>query len=113
MREDDGADEAELARIDEIARCKVASEKIRLAGEVLPNSLKMEGDNILLLLHDQLSYGIHSGDEDWCGEVHELPARPKLRARRAGGGAEEERGPQGGRGGRQDVQAREDREGAG
>ncbi|MDP9479345.1 MAG: hypothetical protein M3R38_27340, partial [Actinomycetota bacterium] len=68
MREDDGADEAELARIDEIARGKVASEKIRLAGEVLPDSLKMEGDNILLLLHDQLSYGIHSGDEDWCAE---------------------------------------------
>lgn len=69
MREDDGADEAELARIDEIARGKVASEKIRLAGEVIPESLKMDGDNILLLLHDELSYGIHSGDENWCTEM--------------------------------------------
>lgn len=68
MREGDGADEAELARIDEIAQGKVASEKIRLAGEVLPDSLKVEGDNILLLMHNELSYGIHSGDEDWCAE---------------------------------------------
>ena len=65
-REDDGADEAELARIDEIASGKIASDKIRLAGEVLPDSLKIEGDNILLLMHEELSYGIHSGDEDWC-----------------------------------------------
>lgn len=69
VREDEGADEAELARIDEISRGRVASEKIKLAGAVIPNSLRMDGDNILYLMHDELSYGIHSGDEDWCTDM--------------------------------------------
>ncbi len=54
----------------------MASDKIKLAGEVLPASLKEGGDNPLYLVHDRLGYGIHSGDENWCTEV----SRGALRA---------------------------------
>lgn len=69
IRDEEGADESELERLDKIIRGKIAAEKIELAGEVLPSSLKLEGDNALSLLYDELSFGIHSGNEDECVEV--------------------------------------------
>jgi hypothetical protein len=68
-RVEEGADDSELERLDEIIRGKVAAEKIELAGEVLPSSLKLEGENALSLLYDELSFGIHSGNEDECAEI--------------------------------------------
>lgn len=68
-REEEGADEAELEELDEVIGGKVASSKIELAGDVLPPSLKFDGDNALYLLYDELSFGIHSGDEDGCVEI--------------------------------------------
>jgi hypothetical protein len=65
-RREDGADEAELQEIDEIIKGKVAEDKITLIGKILPNSLKVEGDNPLRLAYDELSYGIHSRDEGAC-----------------------------------------------
>lgn len=68
-RIEQGADKSELDRLDEIIGGKIAVEKIELAGEVLPSSLKLEGDNALSLLYDELSFCIHSGDENQCVEV--------------------------------------------
>lgn len=68
-REVDGAEEPELQEIDEIIEGKVAEDKIKLVGKVLPNSLKTEGDNPLRLAYEELSYGIHSRDEDSCVEL--------------------------------------------
>jgi hypothetical protein len=65
-RREDGADESELQEIQGIIDGKVAAEKIRLIGDIMPNSLKVDGDNPLLLSYDELSYGIHSADEDAC-----------------------------------------------
>lgn len=69
LRKEEGVDEAELEKLDRIIGGRVAKEKIWLAGEVLPPSLKVDGDNALYLLYDELSFGIHSGDEDECVEV--------------------------------------------
>lgn len=68
-RVEEGADDDELERLDQIIEGKVAKDKIELAGEVLPPSLKVDGDNALYLLYDELSYGIHSGNEEECVEV--------------------------------------------
>ena len=67
-REEEGADEAELEELDGLIGGRVASSKIELAAEVLPPSLKVDGENALHLLYDELSFGIHSGDEDECVE---------------------------------------------
>ena len=69
IRVEEGAGEDELNRLDELIGGTVAKDKIGLAGEVLPSSLKVEGDNALYLLYDELSFGIHSGDEDECVEI--------------------------------------------
>lgn len=93
MREDDGADEAELARIDEISRGKVASEKIKLSGDVIPDSLRMDGDNILYLHARRALLRRPLGGRGLVhGDGPALPAHPKLRPRRAAVGAEEEGG---------------------
>ena len=68
-RVEEGADEAELAELDRVVGGRTASSKIELAGEVLPPSLRVDGDNALLLLYDELSFGLHSGDEDRCVEI--------------------------------------------
>lgn len=68
-RADDGALEEELTRIDEILGGRVADERIRLAREVLPDSILVEGDNPLELIYDQLSVGLHRKDEQECTEI--------------------------------------------
>lgn len=67
--EEDGASEAALKDLDEIIEGTIASDKIARVGKVLPNALKVEGDNPILLVYDELSYGIHSGDEQKCVEL--------------------------------------------
>ena len=69
IRVEEGAGEDELDRLDELIGGTVARDKIDLATEVLPSSLKVEGDNALYLLYDELSFGIHSGDENECVEI--------------------------------------------
>ena len=68
-RREEGAGESELDEIRGIIEGKVAEEKIRSVGKVLPTSLKSEGDNPLRLAYDELSFGIHSRDDDDCVEL--------------------------------------------
>lgn len=65
-REENGASQEELQKIDDIINGKIASEKIDLAGEVLPESIAVEGDNPIKLLYDELSAGIHRREEQDC-----------------------------------------------
>jgi hypothetical protein len=44
-------------------------EKLRLAGAVLPEAVKVEGVNPLYALYDLVSQGIHGMTEDECLEV--------------------------------------------
>jgi len=69
VRREQGADEAELNRIEEITQGTIATDKINLAGEVVPESLRVEGDNSLYLAYNELSFGIHSSDENTCVEL--------------------------------------------
>lgn len=68
-RQEDGAEAGELARIDSIIAGKIADQKIALVGDVLPDSLTVEGDNPIHLMWNELSFGIHSGNEDQCVEI--------------------------------------------
>lgn len=68
-RMDDSASSEELSQIDEIIEGRSADEKIRLAREVLPDSLLVEGDNPLEFMYDQLSAGLHRKDEQECTEI--------------------------------------------
>ena len=65
----DGAPPEEVARIDEIIQGRTADEKIKLAREVLPETLLVEGDNPLGFIYDQLSAAIHRRDELECTDV--------------------------------------------
>jgi len=68
-REEDGAPAEELAQIDEIIEGWAADQKIKLARDVLPESLLVEGDNSLELIYDELSAGLHREDEQECTEI--------------------------------------------
>jgi hypothetical protein len=69
IRQEEGADETELRRIEEIIQGKVAKDKIDPAGEVVPESLRVEGDNALYLAYEELSFSLHSSDEKTCVEL--------------------------------------------
>ena len=69
IRREQEADEAELNRIEEIIQGTIAKDKIELAGEIVPESLRVEGDNSLYLAYNELSFGIHSSDETTCVEL--------------------------------------------
>jgi hypothetical protein len=62
-REEDGASAQELEEIDRIIEGKTAAARIELAGPVLPEAVKVEGDNPLKLIYDELSIGIHGLNE--------------------------------------------------
>lgn len=49
-------------------KTKVATEKIELVKDLLPDSLKYGGHNPLGILHDNLSAGIHAGTDKECIE---------------------------------------------
>lgn len=66
VREEEGADEKELLTIRDVINSKTAEEKIRLANQVLPASLVVQGDNPLELIYDRLSAGLHRQDEAEC-----------------------------------------------
>lgn len=68
-RKEDGAPPEELARIERIIGGRAADEKIKLAREVLPEALLVEGDNPLEFIYDELSAGLHGKDEQECTEI--------------------------------------------
>lgn len=65
-RKEEGEDVGDLSRI---MKERVAEKKIRLANQVLPASVAVEGDNPLELIYDRLSAGLHRGDEQECMEI--------------------------------------------
>jgi hypothetical protein len=75
-RSDDGAPPEELARINRIIEGRAADEKIKLAREVLPESLLVEGENPLELIYDELSAGLHTKDEQECTEIARAVLEP-------------------------------------
>jgi len=66
VRKQEGEDISEFSQIfDE----RVAEKKIRLANQVLPESVLVQGENPLELIYDRLSAGLHRGSEDECIEI--------------------------------------------
>ena len=62
-RKEEGEDVSDLSRIMEE---RSAEKKIRLANQVLPASVAVEGYNPLDLIYDRLSAGLHRGSEQEC-----------------------------------------------
>lgn len=52
--------------LEQVKKAKVAEEKIALAKELLPASLRPEGINPLDIIYESLSVGIHSDNDDEC-----------------------------------------------
>jgi hypothetical protein len=66
VRKQEGEDISDFSQIlDE----RVAEKKIRLANQVLPESLLVKGENPLELIYDRLSAGLHRQSEDECIEI--------------------------------------------
>ena len=68
-RQDDGASEEELNAVRKIMDKGSAEERIKLANEVLPQALRVAGENPLELIYDKLSAGLHRQDEQQCTAV--------------------------------------------
>ena len=68
-RQDDGASEEELNAVRKIMDKGSAEERIKLANEVLPQALRVAGENPLELIYDKLSAGLHRQDEQQCTTV--------------------------------------------
>ncbi len=66
LRKADGASEEDLKKIQRIVDGKIAEEKIKLANEVLPDSIRVPGHNALYVIYDRLGNGIHARDEQQC-----------------------------------------------
>jgi len=64
MRKQENADASEISRISEAIQRKDFTSKIETAAELLPESILVDGDNPVKLLHDQLSVNIHSLTDD-------------------------------------------------
>lgn len=62
-RKEEGEDVSDFSAIMEE---RTAEKKIRLANEVLPASVAVEGDNPLELIYDRLSAGLHRQSEQEC-----------------------------------------------
>lgn len=68
-RQDDGASEEDLDAVRKIMQKGSAEETIKLANEVLPQALRVAGENPLELIYDKLSAGLHRQDEQQCTAV--------------------------------------------
>lgn len=62
-------EEEEVEDLSQVLSEKVAEKKIRLANQVLPSSLAVDGDNPLELIYDRLSAGLHRQSEQECMEI--------------------------------------------
>ena len=68
-RRDDGASDEDLKAVSKIMEKGSAEERIKLANEVLPQALRIAGENPLELIYDKLSAGLHRQDEQQCTAV--------------------------------------------
>jgi hypothetical protein len=64
-----GVSEENLQKITDAINSKNFTPKIEMAYALLPPSIIVDGENPVKLIHDQLSIGIHSLDEDQAMEV--------------------------------------------
>jgi hypothetical protein len=75
IRKQEGSDEAELRKIDEAMQGRTAEERIRLANQALPASIKIGGVNPLALIYERLSDALHRRDEQECMDVAQKTMR--------------------------------------
>lgn len=68
-RQDDGASDEDLNAVSKIMKKGSVEERIKLANEVLPQALRVAGENPLELIYDKLSAGLHRQDEQQCTAV--------------------------------------------
>ncbi len=69
LLETEGADTDTLKRVDDAMSSNRAVDKAQIAADVCPPSLRPGGFNPFSVLHDELSTGVHSLDEEECLEV--------------------------------------------
>lgn len=65
----EGEDESKLKEYELTREGKSFTDKTKLAYEITPSTLIIDGLNPFKLLHDFLSHGIHSKNEDQCVEI--------------------------------------------
>lgn len=76
LREAEGATSEDLSEIDAAIRRREAEDRIRLANEALPESIKIAGDNPLALIYDRLSDALHRRDDQDCMDIAENVSKP-------------------------------------
>jgi hypothetical protein len=76
VRQAEGASEEDLRTIEEALRARTAENRIRLANEALPDSIKIAGVKPLALLYDRLSDALHRRDEQECMDIAEQVSKP-------------------------------------
>jgi len=64
MRQHEGAETSELEQIAETMRRKDFTSKVEMAAAILPDSIMIDGDNPVKLMHDRLSVNLHSLPEE-------------------------------------------------
>jgi hypothetical protein len=68
VKQDHGATAEELAAIEEAIAAKDFATKTRFAAEIAPTSIMVEGHNPLREIHERLSVGLHTLDEETATE---------------------------------------------
>jgi len=69
VKKDEGAEKSELDKIRKTIEGKSFADKARLAYQVAPGSIVVEGSNPLKIIHDELSGGVHRLGENEALEV--------------------------------------------
>ena len=65
-RNAEGADGAEIEKIDAVMKTIVFEDKVRLLRPELPSQIEVEGHNTVYLMYDRLSQGIHDLNDQEC-----------------------------------------------
>lgn len=76
QREAEGASPEDLREIEDALRRREAEDRLRLANQALPESIKLTGANPLALIYDRLSDALHRRDDQECMEVAKAVAGP-------------------------------------
>lgn len=69
VRKQNGATDADLKELTDTLRSKVFDKKTEIAYRFAPASIVVDGMNPLKLIHEQLSIGVHTLNEQQCTEM--------------------------------------------
>jgi len=69
VRKQNGATDADLKELSDALRSKVFDKKTEAAYRLVPTSIVVDGMNPLKLIHEQLSIGVHTLNEEECTAI--------------------------------------------